>query len=84
MMTSGMTRGALTMPLKSVRPVKRRYLTRAKAARVPNTTDAQAVKNAMRRLSQRPAIISRSLASAPYHFSVKPAQRFGMVESLNE
>ena len=84
MITSGITSGALTMPENSVRPVKRRYLTSAKAASVPSTTEPQAVKKAIFRISHRPASISRSLASAAYHLSVKPRQTLGTGESLNE
>ena len=47
-------------------------------------SEPQAVKKAVFRLSQRPAIISRSPGSAAYHFSVKPAHRFGIGESLKE
>ena len=61
--TSGITSGALTMPENSVRPVKRLYLTSAKAASVPSTTAPQAVMKAIFRLSHRPESISRSLAS---------------------
>ena len=82
--TSGITSGALAMPLNSVRPKKRLYLTSAKAVSVPSTTEPHAVKNAIFRLSHRPEIISLSLASAPYHFSVNPRQTFGIGESLNE
>ena len=40
--------------------------------------------NAIFRLSHRPASISWSLASAAYHFSVKPRHWLGMGESLKE
>ena len=83
-MTSGITSGAATMPANRVRPKKRRYLTSANAASVPSTTDEQAVTNAIFSESQSPASSSRSEASAPYHFSVKPCQTLGTGESLNE
>ena len=82
--TSGITRGALAMPENSVRPVKRLYLTRAKAASVPSTTEPQAVKKATFRLSQRPASSSWSEASCVYQRSVKPRHTLGRGESLNE
>ena len=72
------------MPANSVRPLKRRYLVSANAANVPSTTDPQAVRNAIFRLSHRPDSSSWSDASATYHFSVKPRQTFGMAESLKE
>ena len=82
--TSGITSGAVTMPENSVRPLKRLYFTSAKAASVPSTTEPQAVRKAIFRLSHRPARISPSLSSAAYHFSVKPRQTLGSGESLNE
>jgi len=39
MITSGITSGALTMPVKSVRPRKRRYFTSVKPAMVPRKTE---------------------------------------------
>ena len=82
--TSGITSGALTMPENTVRPVKRLYLTSANAAIVPITTEPQAVRKAICRLSHRPCRISRSFASAAYHLSVKPRHTLGSGESLNE
>ena len=72
------------MPVNSVRPPKRRYLTSANAASVPSTTDPKAVITAIFRLSTRPLISSVSPASWAYHLSVKPRQTLGMAESLNE
>ena len=43
MITSGITSGALTMPENSARPLNRRYLTSAKAASMPSTTEPHAV-----------------------------------------
>ena len=43
MITSGITSGALTMPEKMVRPMKRRYFTSVKAARIPSTTEPRPV-----------------------------------------
>ena len=82
--TSGITMGALTMPLNSVRPEKRLYLTNAKAAKVPSTTEPQAVMKAIFRLSHRPPSISVSCVSCAYHFSVKPRHTLGSGESLKE
>ncbi len=72
------------MPENSVRPAKRLYLTSANAVSVPSTTEPQAVRKAIFRLSHRPASISESRASAAYHLSVKPRQTFGIGESLKE
>ena len=83
-MTSGITSGAFTMPLKSMRPVNRRYLTRANAASVPSTSELHAVKKAIFSDSHRPPSISPSLASLTYHLSVKPFHKLGTGESLNE
>ena len=83
-MTSGITSGALTMPVNKVRPVNRWYLTSEKAASVPSSTDEHAVKKAIFIDSKKAEIISSSAASAPYHFRVKPRHEFGTGESLNE
>ena len=73
-MTSGMTRGELTMPTKNVRPVNRLNRVSAKAASVPSTTDAHAVRNAICSDSLKPAMISASWASAAYQRSDQPPQ----------
>ena len=82
--TSGMTKGALTMPTNRVRPLNRRYFTRANAAKVPRTTELQAVMKAIFIDSHRPDSTSWSCSSAAYHFSVKPPQTEGSAELLNE
>ena len=84
MTTSGITSGAFTMPENRVRPLKRRYFVSAKAASVPRITAPVALHTAICRLSHRPLRISLSSASLPYHLKVKPVQRFGICESLNE
>jgi len=84
MITSGITKGALTMPLNKVRPLKRPNLTSENAANMPKTTDPQAVKNAIFSDNHSPEIISRSFASVRYHLVVKPPHWVGSGESLNE
>ena len=84
MITSGITSGALTMPEKSVRPKKRRYFTSANAARVPSTTEAQAVSSAIFSDSHRPADDLAVVGQRRVPLSEKPRQTLGSRESLNE
>jgi hypothetical protein len=75
------------MPANIVRPKKRRYRVRAKAARVPRTTEAEAVASATLSESARPASSSRSLASAAYHLKREAAPDVGdrrIVERIDD
>ena len=84
MMTSGITSGAPSMPVNSMRPPKRPRLTNASDANVPNTTDPLAEKKASRSDSHNALSSSWSDASARYHFSVAWPHWFITCESLNE
>ena len=64
--------------------MKRRKRVITMPAIVASTTDAQAAKKAMRRLTQAASIISWSRNSSPYHFSENPAQTVTSRDSLNE
>ena len=74
MITSGITNGELTMPANRVRPGKRLKRVSASAARVPSTTEAQAVQKAILSDRAKPLMISASSASASYQRSDQPPQ----------
>ena len=63
-MTSGITKGAASIPEKAVRPRKRPRRDIAKAARVPNSVAKVALTKAMRRLSRAASMICSFCQSA--------------------
>ncbi|VEB42328.1 Uncharacterised protein [Chromobacterium violaceum] len=82
--TSGITSGALTMPVNSVNSRKRPKRPSTKPTQVPITTDAVAVISAIFRLSQAALISSSSSSSAAYHLVEKPDHTVTSLDSLNE
>ncbi|CAJ6271202.1 Uncharacterised protein [Burkholderia pseudomallei] len=82
--TSGITSGALIMPVYSVKPRKRPKRASTKPAHVPMNTDANAVSRPI--FSDSHALVSSSSSrqSAAYHFSEKPDHTVTSFDSLNE
>ena len=84
MMTSGMTKGALTMPENKVRPLKRPYRTNTKAANVANTTDNMPTVVATFKEVQNPSIRRVSRIRASYQRKEKPVNLASWRVLLNE
>ena len=78
--TSGITSGAVVMPVISVRPLKRRKRDSAKPASVPRMTAPVALIEAMRSDS----LIWSLCSSSRYHLVEKPAHTVTSRDSLNE
>ena len=83
-MTSGMTSGAVISAENSDLPGNWRKRVITIAAIVPSTTEAQAVRKAISRLTLAASIICLSRNSSPYHFSEKPDQTVTRRFSLKE
>ncbi|MDR8732422.1 hypothetical protein FEQ05_06792 [Burkholderia pseudomultivorans] len=82
--TSGITSGALIIPVYSVKPLKRPKRASTKPAHVPITTDAVAVSRPIFSDSHAALSNSSSCHSAAYHFSEKPDHTVTSFDSLNE
>jgi hypothetical protein len=83
-MTSGMTKGAVTIPDSKVRDRKRPKRANTKAAIVPIVVATQAVTAAIRKLSSAASSIGPLSANFPYHFSEKPPHTVTNFDSLKE
>src|SRR5262249_37629941 len=83
-MISGMTSGALTIPVSNSRPGKRAKRTSATAASVPRTTAPVEAATATWSDSNAAPSSWRSCSSWPYHAVEKPPQTFTSGEALNE
>src|SRR4249919_1543169 len=82
--TSGMTSGAVIRAPNSSLPRNWRKRVITSEAIVASTTDAQAVKKAMRMLTQAASMMPLSRNSSPYHFTEKPAHTVTSFDSLKE
>src|SRR5450830_450152 len=82
--TSGITRGAVTRPPHRVRPLKRVTRVSTKAAMVPNATAVTAVSHAITE-ERATETINWVLSNSPrYHLSDQPPQTVTSLEALNE
>ena len=83
-MTSGMTRGAVTMPVNRVRPRKRRNRASTNPAIVPRAMATVAFRVAIRRLIHAAWRIWSFSSRAPYHWVENPAQTVTSLDLLKE
>ena len=82
--TSGITSGAVTMPVISVRPRKRPSRARASPASVPSAVAIVALTTAISRLSMAASRMSSLSSSDRYQRKEKPPHIVTSRESLNE
>ena len=82
--TSGITIGAVTRPVNSVRPAKRPCRASASADTVPRPVASTADSAATRSDTQAAASNGASASSTPYHRVEKPPQTVTSAEALKE